>query len=239
MELEKKPQLDKWWVKNGLCLLLQAMQLRFVQQADLEQSQNLQWRDAHQFQVTAYKRIGRRRRTKQDPHLKQAWQDMDRGALETAIANAGLGSSAEESASDEFADASATDSADEHAAVHAAASTVVPPVSSNSAASSLELRERSAPPRQSEQLAHLWQRLSRKALSKQSSQQPVAKHRRLISCCCHCRRCRSCPHAIVLHSLMGLVAGWLIAKQDFAQAQASLLLAMGKDASTVEGSSGR
>ncbi|CAJ1406316.1 unnamed protein product [Effrenium voratum] len=41
----QRPQLDKWWVKNILCLMLQAMQLRFVQQAEQERSQSLRWWD--------------------------------------------------------------------------------------------------------------------------------------------------------------------------------------------------
>ncbi|CAE7946319.1 cspA, partial [Symbiodinium sp. KB8] len=40
-----RPQLDKWWVKNVLCMMLQAMQLRFVQQAESERSQSLRWWD--------------------------------------------------------------------------------------------------------------------------------------------------------------------------------------------------
>lgn len=235
-DFEKKPEVDKWLVKNGLCLLLQAMQLRFVQQADVEQSQKLQWRDTHQFQVTAYKRIGRRRRIRQDPNLKQAWQDMDWGPPVPSVAST-VGSSAEESVSDEFVDAMANDSADEHTVVHTAASPVVPPVSSSSA-DTLELGGQSAPSRRKELMARLWSCCPRRTRSNPPEQR-VARRRRLLSCCCRSWRCRSCPHAIVLHSLMGLVAGWLLAKQDFAQAHASLLLAMGKDASTVEGSTER
>eukprot|EP00929_Paragymnodinium_shiwhaense_P092792 TRINITY_DN5278_c0_g5_i1.p1 TRINITY_DN5278_c0_g5~~TRINITY_DN5278_c0_g5_i1.p1 ORF type:complete len:676 (-),score=110.01 TRINITY_DN5278_c0_g5_i1:45-2072(-) len=72
-----KPRLDKWWIKNVLCLFLQAMQLRFVQQADLEKSQNLQWLDVHRSETSASKTVARRRR-RDERQLTRVWEDIER-----------------------------------------------------------------------------------------------------------------------------------------------------------------
>jgi hypothetical protein len=75
-ETTKKPQLDKWWIKNGLCLVLQATQLRFVQQADMqEQSQNAPGHDVHQG--SASRKLGKQQHgtLDRDPDIMKAWRE--------------------------------------------------------------------------------------------------------------------------------------------------------------------
>ncbi|CAE7608784.1 unnamed protein product [Symbiodinium natans] len=66
-----RPQLDKWWVKNVLCMMLQAMQLRFVQQAESERSQSLRWWDLRR-QGDAAAATASLRKIDYDAHLHNA-----------------------------------------------------------------------------------------------------------------------------------------------------------------------
>lgn len=89
-----RPSLDKWWVKNILCLILQALQLRLVQQADLEQSQSLRWWDTLRkgsFDVAdvGVTATARRHVATHDLHLLKAWKDMDRQRLDAALEDTG------------------------------------------------------------------------------------------------------------------------------------------------------
>merc|ERR1719447_1980274 len=70
-------------------MLLQAMQLRFVQQADLERSQSLRWWERGRMDVDAGS-ARRRHRNAADPSLRRAWEEMysDRNKLEAAMAAA-------------------------------------------------------------------------------------------------------------------------------------------------------
>jgi len=74
---QNKPRLDKWWIKNVMCMFLQAMQLRFVQQADLEKSQNLQWLDVNRSVDSAKRSIARRKRRSDDRQLAEVWDKID------------------------------------------------------------------------------------------------------------------------------------------------------------------
>merc|ERR1719247_58329 len=75
-ETTKKPQLDKWWIKNGLCLVLQATQLRFVQQAEMqEQSQNLPGHDVHQGSASRKLRKQQHETLDRDPDIMKAWRE--------------------------------------------------------------------------------------------------------------------------------------------------------------------
>jgi len=202
-----RPTLDKWWVKNILCMLLQAMQLRFVQQADLERSQTLRWWEWGRAGTEVDVGVRRRRRTMQDPSLKLIWAEMDRTKLDAAMEAAG-GVSA--SASDDSSGAGAE--VDEGVAVSDGASGV----------SGADQYTDNPSKRQ------FWASTALNRLGQ------------LTGCCC-CfrarrglgspRRCRccscDCSHSVILHGLMGLVLGWLIAKVDFAQAFTDLVHGLG------------
>lgn len=69
------PTLDKWWVKNIVCMLLQAMQLRFMQQADLEQSQLVKtWSVQGSEHDISKKRYRRRWMQTENVQLRNYWQ---------------------------------------------------------------------------------------------------------------------------------------------------------------------
>lgn len=221
IEATKKAQLDKWWIKNALCLLLQATQLRFVQQAEMEQSQNLQLRDAHQ--VAAYRRIRRRRRMPQDPHLRRAWEEADieknsRGRhVEEAVATASAlhpSPTGEKTATDASLLPVAADAESANAVRFNSGDSDDP--NSGSSPRSLEVG----------------------VLPDDESADPGRKRARIgrygrllvnLPCIGGCIRRRRCcaPSSVLLHALMGLAAGWLIAKQDFHHAQELLLHSMG------------
>lgn len=88
-----RPQLDKWWVKNILCMMLQAMQLRFVQQAEQERSQSLRWWDVRrQAEGSASAQVSLRRKgLNYDANLINAYKDrhMTQNKLEYAFAELG------------------------------------------------------------------------------------------------------------------------------------------------------
>jgi len=198
--------LDKWMVKNMLCMLLQAMQLRFVQQADLERSQSLQWWERGGQSKSSDVATGRSRlrRTMQDPGLRQIWQEMDRSKLDAAYEAAGgeLGPEDTPTTGNERDDQ---------------ASEEVP--SSPAGASTGQSNDR------------------RLGGSTGQGEQRHPARRWCFCCCCCCRatkkrgRCRcwscDCSHSVMLHAVMGLVLGWLIAKVDFTQAFTDLVLGLG------------
>lgn len=87
-----RPQLDKWWVKNILCMMLQAMQLRFVQQAEQERSQSLRWWDVRSRQADLSSQVSiRRKGLNYDANLLNAYQarHMPQNKLEYAFAELG------------------------------------------------------------------------------------------------------------------------------------------------------
>jgi len=86
-----RPQLDKWWVKNILCMMLQAMQLRFVQQAEQERSQSLRWWDVRRQADAASQVSLRRKGLVYNANLMNAYKDrhMTQNKLEYAFAELG------------------------------------------------------------------------------------------------------------------------------------------------------
>ncbi|CAK0876192.1 unnamed protein product [Prorocentrum cordatum] len=74
------PSPDIWWVKNLVFIVLQAMQLRFVQQADLERS-----RDLVLLTKSAVGAGGKRYRMKRthDESLKKVWLSIDQERTES------------------------------------------------------------------------------------------------------------------------------------------------------------
>jgi len=228
-ETPGKSQLDKWWVKNILCMLLQAMQLRFVQQADLERSQSLRWWERGRMDVDAGS-ARRRHRNAADPSLRRAWEEMysDRNKLEAAMAAAG-GIPAPAEATDGGGGGAATSACAEGPAAAAAVDALSDSAdggASADAAAPASSAATGAPGRPA-------------ADAEARKRRPSRLRRCLVACCCCCcrregRRCRccscDCSHSILLHGLMGLVLGWLIAKVDFSQASTDLALGLGWDA---------
>eukprot|EP00435_Cladocopium_sp_Y103_P056777 s3485_g19.t1 len=86
-----RPQLDKWWVKNILCMMLQAMQLRFVQQAEQERSQSLRWWDVRRQADAASQVSLRTKGLAYNANLMDAYKDrhMTQNKLEYAFAELG------------------------------------------------------------------------------------------------------------------------------------------------------
>jgi len=72
-----EPMIHSWMLKNFCCILLQAMMLRFVQQADLERAQKLKWMDAYQSETFALKNVQMHRRKSQNPLLRKLWEEKD------------------------------------------------------------------------------------------------------------------------------------------------------------------
>jgi len=198
-------QLDKFWVKNILCMLLQAMQLRFVQQADLERSQSLRWWDLRRSSSDTASFGARRRRSEHDRQLRRKWQEMDRGKLEAAMQDTG-GFGMEEVAeqqSDGFGEEQpnhAASSSDNRMPLDARAEAAV-----GGGASSGECPDPGDDPSGGTAGRHCWR----------------------LPCCCR-RRPLCCSYGILAHVLMGSVLGWLIAKVDFNQALTDLKLGLGR-----------
>mmetsp|Transcript_28713 Transcript_28713/g.60959 ORF Transcript_28713/g.60959 Transcript_28713/m.60959 type:complete len:575 (-) Transcript_28713:18-1742(-) len=205
--LGSETQLDKWWVKNILCMLLQAMQLRFVQQADLERSQNLRWWDVRRSGADTGGLGGtaRRRRGMHDPHLKQIWQEMDRDKLGAALEDTGglSGSDSEARAGLPGGESDGADSPGKN--------------SDNSQPDSMASGLSEADPQ---------------------TPSPTRRRSRFIRTCrrrCRCLRQRRCccscdfSHDIILHTLMGFILGWVIARIDFTQVFNDLLMGLGVD----------
>lgn len=217
IETTRKPQLDKWWIKNALCLVLQATQLRFVQQADVEQSQNLQWRDVHH--AAEYKRMRRRKKMPQDAHLKKAWEEADSKlhkqdyvqgavALATQVSPSRIGV-----LQAEMGDTPA------FGAKPASPSGALSP-------SSMEAGGHSSTPQVGGR---------KPSAEKKELPQKVVFWSRCRGRCSNCVRAvlqsgrRCCyPSEVLLHALIGLVLGWLVAKHDFLQAHAMLLRSLGR-----------
>lgn len=193
-----RPVLDKWLVKNMLCMLLQAMQLRFVQQADLERSQSLKWweRGGKSFRGEFDAHFRRRKRCKQDPHLRQVWQEMDRSKLEAAMAAAGS-----------ISDLNLPDATDSWGTPHGSED------ESDAASSKV--------PNQQEGNVDSVTFKKRRARSFWACCCTRTSHGRCRCCSC------DCSHSVVLHAVMGLVLGWLTAKVDFEQAFSDLKYTLG------------
>lgn len=218
-----EPQFEIFMLKNLVCLLLQAMQLRFVQQADLERSQNLKWMDVHQSESSATHSVARRRQKVKgpvkDPSLRNAWDDWDRlkrtGRREVDVVNV---------------DSIVEDEEEEmrrHVSDQTGNSPLVPRHQSVGIFASVDSFSRALSPVASE-----------RTLSSTSEVSEEAQGLRgylcgALMCCCCCsrqrhqqglgrrcvRRCFSCDcsKSIFLHIIMGIVLGWLIAKVDFDQ----------------------
>jgi len=314
MEDVPRPELDKWLVKNLICLLLQAAQLRFVQQADLEQSQKIHWREMRNSEAKASRRMHQGRRMHQDPYLFQAWEDMRRGPEEAvdeaipamspasaavpevslapiapALANHGCGFP--RSGANRFQQRIVTfDFGGTSGGSSSSAASGAPPVGEDSCpegvvAGSLQLQSALPcggekpqltavrPPSLQEEdavLATIASPCAAPWADRTEVEQEVypsaveavgedaagaaadtvsasagggsrAVCPRCLTCCAwgcarRCARCcaraqrraRSVSLGFVLHALMGLVAGWIIAKHDFGQSQVTLLLSLGK-----------
>eukprot|EP00927_Polykrikos_kofoidii_P038257 TRINITY_DN32584_c0_g1_i1.p1 TRINITY_DN32584_c0_g1~~TRINITY_DN32584_c0_g1_i1.p1 ORF type:complete len:665 (+),score=81.39 TRINITY_DN32584_c0_g1_i1:200-2194(+) len=214
----RRPQLDKWWVKNLLCLLLQAMQLRFVQQADLEQSQNVQWMDVHRSQASAARSTSRRRKNVQDPALRRAWDEVDlmkRHVHGLEMPPAYL--------RDESFPENPSISNDEIPEFHnLPMGGAVLHETSNELGSDIGPSEEIIGS-QSEEVANSRPR------TKRASRSITYYPDRLISSCF--ARCWSydISNGIVLHAIMGFVLGWLLAKTDFTQTMTEFIVSKNLD----------
>eukprot|EP00930_Biecheleria_cincta_P086804 TRINITY_DN76054_c0_g1_i1.p1 TRINITY_DN76054_c0_g1~~TRINITY_DN76054_c0_g1_i1.p1 ORF type:complete len:469 (-),score=69.28 TRINITY_DN76054_c0_g1_i1:26-1432(-) len=189
-------QLDKWWVKNILCLLLQAMQLRFVQHAEQERSQSLRWWDQHRNMLHR-SRDKKKQRMERDESMAQAWRDEEgRTMLDTAFADAAanhsLGPLPSPSEGSEAASATPASGTATLEAAGACSADGADAVTEN-------LRSGDA--------------------SDSSAQGRPSRRRRWCCCSCRCNTCRwlLSSSAVLSHAILGLVLGWLIAKIDFAQ----------------------
>lgn len=184
-----RPSLDKWWVKNVMCIVLQATQLRFVQSAEIERSQTLRWWDLRQeSRQSSRMGLDPKHRFKQDPALKKVWLDMerrDRALLDAAFEDGG-------------ADASPSP---EHS-----------PNFRSSPSVALEADQEDSSP---------------------SEHPPGLKGKLCCACARRCLRsgwcCCTCSFSVgfLLHMLMGIFLGWMVAKVDFTQTFGDLVVSLG------------
>eukprot|EP00928_Gymnodinium_smaydae_P018922 TRINITY_DN1720_c0_g1_i1.p1 TRINITY_DN1720_c0_g1~~TRINITY_DN1720_c0_g1_i1.p1 ORF type:complete len:600 (-),score=55.95 TRINITY_DN1720_c0_g1_i1:55-1854(-) len=219
-----KPQLDKWWVKNFICLLLQAMQLRLVQRADLEQSQNLKWMDVCKSEASASRRLAKRRRNVQDPRLRAAWELKDmagRSKLAAAMCDLGAFTSEEE---EMLLDSHESDG-----------TTITVEIRNDgSMGSGARFQNRGLEAGNGPNDGEL-SPVAESHATTSRSERNLAKSRFTLPRCC-CSRCpcarrrscvRDCSGGIFMHSIMGLVLGWFVAKTDFNQVIQELIISLG------------
>jgi hypothetical protein len=75
-----EPMMQTMILKNIFCILLQAMMLRFVQQADLERARKIKWMDVYKHNDFASRNVEMQKRRSQNRVLQQIWEDLDRAA---------------------------------------------------------------------------------------------------------------------------------------------------------------
>jgi len=229
-----KPRLDKWWIKNLMCLLLQAMQLRFVQQADLEQSQTLQWLSVHRSERRAARNTAKRRQSALDQEaaaqLKSTWEEMDayyeRSKLDAALQAVGASAATD---SEEVSDAPF------EATLTVAASLTMPP----SAPPLIYVSDDSS--KDSKGTPELHDHVNSHNLSQSSFSVSsfigfsVARNvLEKTGWCCSRRRCKTFRLPVsflILQAIMGFLLGWLLAKTDFSASLTELMVGLAAESS--------
>merc|ERR1712232_45245 len=229
------------WIKNVLCMFLQAMQLRFVQQADLEKSQNLQWLDVHRSEASASRSVAIRRQRRDERHLADFWknEDKDKERREFDLEQAKL----------QEATASGDDRASGDEEQRLLEENVLPVAGDATTTGSSTQTSRSQDGSRTD--------------SDSDEQQPSSPRGCLCVqcclcfCCCRRRRHRKRRHGLLtwflsrkrlpgggyqyrccnldctpswFHAIMGFVLGWLIAKTDFTQIFNDSIVALGEQA---------
>lgn len=228
--LHARPQVDKWLVKNVLCMLLQAMQLRFVQQADMERSQVMKWWDVRR----SASRTGVLSRKGRDKDLLQKWQMLDQkkaeDKAEAAFRDSGVGpldllpqEESRRSRGDGSPVSSRVSSRGDSSPISTA---LVAPHRFGGSVLDPTPEEGQSPKDACEP-------------------QPRSSFHRCCCCCCcgrratqqkegrSCRRrccCRCCELSLLTHVIMGAFLGWLMAKVDFEQNINDLYVIVGRSA---------
>lgn len=232
--IQTQTHLDKWWVKNILCLLLQAMQLRFVQQADMERSQSLSWWDRSRAEKGSRSQM---RRVLKGSHLKDLWhelseQEREDDKLQAAFDAHGLSPQPSEGV------VAANVVEEEGSRSNFRGGRQQPPaltanVEEEAGEDSAADREEEVVERSLEATGNSDSQISAGMMSEDDdSDDEDEETSRRHCCCCSVRRRRSsrgsggyscrvcnfdCSQAVFLHGIVGFTLGWLLAKVDFSQ----------------------